>query len=466
MGFIEEVRTFLGDYVITRKEDLIPYMNDASYFTGEMPDAVLLPGSAEDVQRIMRLAYKYEVPVVVKGGGSSLTGSSILKGHGVVISMLRMNRIIDVNLNDKCVIVEPGVRLDDLERFLDGYGHFYPPDPASSRSATVGGSISTNAGGLRGVAYGVTKDWVLGLDVVLADGTLVKFGNRTLKRSAGYDMTALMIGSEGTLGVITKAYLKIWPKPERIARILAFFRTIDDAGKAISEIKEHTIPEMAEFMDKISLDSVPEAITYPDGTNYALIVDASGPVETLQRRKDQIESILKRYAIETWSTTDEKEMNRIYLARKGLYASILRLRKNENEYIVIGDIVVPVSELPSTLKEIEKARDGDGVRSALFGHIGDGNIHANIFADLSDEEAMARVNRFMMDMAMIAVKHGGSVSAEHGIGIEKRKLLIEEMRYNDNMRTLDLMKSIKHLFDPKNILNRGNIFEQDAGSDS
>lgn len=466
MGFIEEVRTFLGNYAITRKEDLIPYMNDASYFTGEMPEAVLLPGSPEDVQRIMKLAYKYEVPVVVRGGGSSLTGSSILKNEGIVISMLRMNHIIDLNLNDKCVVAEPGVRLDDLERFLDKYGHFYPPDPASSRSATVGGSISTNAGGLRGVAYGVTKDWVLGLEVVLADGTLVKFGNKALKRSMGYDMTALMIGSEGTLGIITKAYLKIWPKPERIARILAFFRTIDDAGNAISEVKERIIPEMAEFMDKISLDSVPDAIKYPEGTNYALIVDASGPPETLQRRREQIEGILKKYAIETRSTTDKAEMNRIYLARKGLYASILRLRKSEKEYIVIGDIIVPVSELPSALKEIEKARDVDGVRCALFGHIGDGNIHANIFADLSNEEAMAKVNKFMMDMAMISVRHGGSVSAEHGIGLEKKKLFVEEMRFHDNMRTLDLMRSIKRIFDPKNILNRGNIFDQDAGSDS
>lgn len=459
MAFIEEVRSFLGDYVITRKEDLIPYINDASYFTGEMPETVLLPGSAEDVQRIMKLAYRYEVPVVVRGGGSSLTGSSILKGKGVVMSMLRMNHIIDLNLNDKCVVAEPGVRLDDLERYLDGYGHFYPPDPGSSRSATVGGSISTNAGGLRGVAYGVTKDWVLGLEVVLADGTLVKFGNRALKRSMGYDMTALMIGSEGTIGAITKAYLKIWPKPERVARILAFFRTIDDAGKAISEVKEHTIPEMAEFMDRMSLDSVPDAIKYPDDTNYALIVDASGPPEALQRRRGQIEDVLKKYAIETHSTTDEGEMNRIYLARKGLYASTLKLRKSEREYVIIADVVVPVSELPSALKEIEEARDEDGVRCALLGHIGDGNTHANIFADLSDEAAMSRVNKFMMDMAMISVKHGGSVSAEHGIGLEKKGLLVEEMRFNDNMRTLELMKSIKRIFDPKNILNRGKIFD-------
>ncbi|PYB68801.1 dehydrogenase [Thermoplasma sp. Kam2015] len=459
MEFIDEIRPILGKYVITKKEDLIPYMNDASYFTGEMPQAVLLPGSTQDVQNIMRIAYKYDVPVVVKGGGSSLTGSSILKTEGVVMSMLRMNHILDLNLNDKCVTVEPGVRLDDLERFLEKYDHFYPPDPASSRAATVGGSISTNAGGLRGVAYGVTKDWVLGLEIVLADGTLVKFGNKTLKRSLGYDMTALMIGSEGTLGVITKAYLKIWPKPERIARILAFFKTIDDAGRAIAEIKEHIIPEMAEFMDRISLDSVPDVIKYPQGTNYALLLDASGSKETVQRRKDDIEAILKKYAIETRSTMDETEMNRIYQARKGLYASILKLREKEGEYIVIGDVVVPVSELPSTLKEIEMARDQDGIRAALFGHIGDGNIHANIFADLSDSQSMERVNKFMMDMAMISVRHGGSVSAEHGIGIEKKKLLLEEMRFNDNMRTLELMKSVKKIFDPKNILNRGNIFD-------
>ncbi|BAB59738.1 glycolate oxidase subunit [Thermoplasma volcanium GSS1] len=459
MGFIEEIKSALGNYVITEKKDLIPYMNDASYFTGEMPEAVVLPGSAEDVQTIMRLAYKYEKPVVVKGGGSSLTGSSILKESGIVMSMLRMNRILDINLNDKCVTVEPGLRLNDLQLYLDKYGHFYPPDPASSMAATVGGSISTNAGGLRGVAYGVTKDWILGLDVVLADGTMVKFGNKTLKRTLGYDLTSLMIGSEGTLGVITKAYLKIWPKPQKVARLVAFYQDIESAGRAVNELKVSTIPEMAEFLDKISLDSVPEAITYPPGTKYALIIDVSGPPELLGKKKTETEELLKRYAISTKSTTDPAEMEKIYRARKGLYASILKLRKSEKEYIVIGDIVVPVSELPTSLKEIEKKRDEDGVRAAIFGHIGDGNIHANIFADLGDNSAMDKVNRFMMDLAMVAVKHGGSVSAEHGIGIEKKQLLIEEMKYNNNLRTLDIMKAIKQVFDPKNILNRGNIFE-------
>jgi glycolate oxidase len=459
MGYLNELKSVMGKYVATKMEDLIPYMNDASYFTGEMPEAVVFPGCVNDVIEIMKIANKYEIPVVTKGGGSSLTGSSILKTKGIVISMLRMNKILDVNINDKCVTVEPGLRLDDLDRYLLNFGHFYPPDPASSRSATVGGSISTNAGGLRGIAYGATKEWVLGLEMVLADGTVVKFGNKSLKRSMGYDMTALIVGSEGTLGIITKAYLKIWPRPEKIARILAFFRTIDEAGKAISEIKEHTTPEMAEFMDKISLDSVPDAIKYPPGTGYALIVDASGPAEAIQRRRNEMESILKKYSIETRSTSDEEEMNKIYLARKGLYASILKLRQKESEYVVIADTVVPVSELPLTLKEIEKARDDDGVRAALIGHIGDGNIHANIFADLEDSSEMEKINKFMMDMAMISVKHGGNVSAEHGIGLEKKGLFVEQMKYENNMRTLEIMKAIKAVFDPKNILNRGNTFD-------
>ncbi len=272
-------------------------------------------------------------------------------------------------------------------------------------------------------------------------------------------MTALIIGSEGTLGIITKAYLKIWPKPENVARILAFFRTIKEAGLAIAEIKERVIPEMAEFLDRMSLDNVPDVIRYPADTSYALIVDASGSTETIKRRTDEMESILKRYAIETRSTTNKDEMDRISLARKGLYGAILKLRRKEGEYVVIGDIVVPVSELPSALEEIEKARDEDGIRSPLVGHIGDGNIHTNAFVDLQNRNEMEKVNKFMVDLAMIAIRHGGSVSAEHGIGIEKKNLLIEEMKYNNNMKTLELMRVIKAIFDPKNILNRGNIFD-------
>ncbi len=181
MNCLDELKIALGKYVVTKKEDLIPYLNDASYFIGNMPEAVVFSGCTEDVIKIIKIVNKYEIPIVIRGSGTSLTGASILKTNGIVMSMLRMNNILDVSINDKCVTVEPGVRLDDLERFLDKYGHFYPPDPASSRSATVGGSISTNAGGLRGVAYGATKEWVLGLEVVLADGTLVKLEAKILK---------------------------------------------------------------------------------------------------------------------------------------------------------------------------------------------------------------------------------------------------------------------------------------------
>ncbi len=459
MGYLDEIRSFLGDHVVTRKEDLIPYMNDASYFTGAMPDAVLFPGNDEDVRKIMKVCNDYGVPVYVRGGGSSLTGSSIAKERGVVISMLRMNRIIEIDIDNKCVVAEPGVRLDDLEIALSKYGHFYPPDPASSLAATVGGSISTNAGGLRGVAYGVTKDWVLGLEVVTADGSLLKLGNKALKRTLGYDMVSLMIGSEGTLGIITKAILKIWPLPESTGRILAFYDRIEDAGKAINALKRDTIPQMAEFMDRKSMDSVKSSLEFPENANYTLIVDISAPPESIKRKIEEASEILKNGAISIHVTTDKEEMERIYKARKGLYASTLKIRSSENEYVVIGDIVVPVSDLPESLIQIEDASKKRNINAVFFGHIGDGNIHANIIADISKKEAMENVDGFMMDLGMIALKHGGSVSAEHGIGIEKKKLLVEEMKFNGNLETLELMKQIKHVFDPKNILNRGNIFE-------
>ena len=450
------------EHVLTSKEDLLPYTKDASFFTGKLPNAVILPGTSEEVASIMKICNRDSIPVTVRGGGSSLTGSSIPIEEGIVISMARFDRIIETSIEDRYVVAEAGVKLDNLNLYLSKFKHFYPPDPASSIAATVGGSISTNAGGLRAAMYGATKEWVLGLEVVLPDGTIIQTGGKVLKRSIGYDLTALMIGSEGTLGIITKAILKIAPIPEKYGRIMVYYKSIEEAGKAISALKKNGItPLIAEFMDRISMDSIThtKGIKFPEEAQYLLLIDISSTEESIDRKLKEAYEILKSTElVEIKLTMDPEEMNVMYQARKGLYSSQLSEREKPGEYVIIGDIVVPASRLPYTLKEIRETIEDYGLKVALFGHIGDGNIHANIFADINNDEQMEKVNSFMMDLGRIALRNEGSVSSEHGIGIEKIELLREEYKYKNSIKNIELMRNIKNIFDPKNILNRGKMF--------
>ncbi len=463
MDTVSELKNLLPGKIITEKERKIPYTADASYFTGNEPIAVALPDTVDEVSMIMKFCYENGLNVVPRGGGTSLTGSSVPKENSIVLSMSRFNKVLEVRPENMYVIAEPGVRLDDLNNGLRKFKYFYPPDPASSVAATVGGSVSTNAGGLRASTYGTTKNWVLGLEVVMPDGSVMNTGGKTLKVSAGYDLTALFVGAEGTLGVITKATLKIWPLPESVGRILTYYDSIDKVGKAISRMKElGIIPLIAEFLDRITMDSLERTrgIKFPKEARFALIVDVSSTKESIEGMIEKTRSILEGFQpISVTVTTDPDEMQRIYEARKGAYSSLLSERNSDSERVIIGDIVVPASELPSTLVEAERQIEAHGLKVALFGHIADGNIHLNIYADLDNKEQMESVDSFQEVMGMVAVNHGGSVSAEHGIGLEKKGLLKMEMKAEHNEVELDLMKKLKKLIDPKNIMNGGKIFD-------
>ena len=463
MNVLEELKEVLGDRLLTREEDKIPYMRDASYFAGKIPDAVAIPKTSGEISAIMKMCSSFKVPVTIRSGGSSLTGSSVPTHGGILISMSAMNRILAVKPEDSYVIAEPGVRLDDLNRELEKIGFFYPPDPASSMAATVGGTISTNAGGLRASYYGTTKEWVLGVEVVLPNGEIVEFGGKTLKRTKGYDLTALMIGNEGTLGIITRAILKIWPVPEKVGRIISYFTEITDVGRSVSELKKNgIIPHIAEFMDALSMESVRRAngISFPDNARFLLMIDIASTKESISRLLEKAREIISAFdPVSIDVTLDKDEMAKMYQARKGLYSSSLSLRTDKHQYVVIADLVVPASELPAAFTEIQEMIDKSRLKVMLFGHIGDGNIHGNIFADTRSTEEMEKVDSLQMNLAKIVLSHGGSVSAEHGIGIEKKTLLIEELRERNSEFNLKLMRSIKDNFDPQGLLNRGKIFD-------
>jgi len=452
MDIAGELAKIVGrEYVLTKYEDIVPYVKDASYIEGEKPIAVVIPGNASEVSKVLKLCYENNVPVYVRGGGTSLTGSSVPEG-GIVMSMLRFDRILEVNLKDRYVIVEAGVRVGELNSYLEKYGYMYPPDPASDIAATVGGSINTNAGGVRGARYGATKEWVLGLEVVLPDGTITQFGEKTLKRSEGYDLTALMIGSEGTLGVITKAILKIAPLPKREAMFLAFYDSYKRFGDVIGTLNERgLIPLTAEFLDEVSMNAVKGyGIPYPDNAKALLIIITSEESEQV------LKALNETSPIELRTIKDKKEMDNALKLRKGLYSSLLLERENPEQRVIIGDIVVPPSKISETIDEIYNTAKSSGLKIAVFGHIGDGNVHINIFAGPND---LDKAKELLLETGMIAVKHDGCVSAEHGIGLEKKELLLKEFAYRNNQINLELMKKIKNVFDPKKILNRGKLIE-------
>lgn len=463
MTVLTDLKKILGSNLITDGFQKIPYMTDASPFSGEEPMGIALPDSVDQVSTLLRYCQDNSIPVVVRGGGTSLTGSSVSVRDSVVISMSRFNRILETAIPDRYVIAEPGVRMDDLNAHLAKNGLLYPPDPASSLAATVGGTISTNAGGLRASMYGTTKNWILGLEVVLPDGRVINTGGRVLKRTLGYDLTSLFVGAEGTLGIVTKAILKTWPLPESVGRIQAYYDTIEKIGIAVSSLKENGItPLIAEFLDRITMDSITSAsgLTFPPGARFMLMVDIASTGESIERDLNNASEIMKTAGSLTLTTTrNKKEMEVMYEARKGAYSSLLNLRKSNSERVVIGDIVVPASRLPDALKECESAASGMAIRAALFGHIADGNIHANIYSDPEKPDVVENVERYQAELGKIALKYGGSVSAEHGIGLEKKELLKMELEAYGSEYVLELMRGIRKLFDRNNIMNRGKMFD-------
>jgi len=462
MSVVNELKKNLDNSILSDEIDRITYSSDASYFKGGIPRAVALPNNTSEVSKVMSICDKFSNNVVVRGGGTSLTGASVPDSNSIVMSLMRMNRIYEINPQDSYVETEAGIRLDELNKELSKIGFMYPPDPGSSIAATVGGSISTNAGGLRGATYGSTKNWVLGLEVVLPNGDVIRTGGKTLKRSAGYDLTSLFIGSEGSLGVITKAYLKIVPKPEKVGRIMIYYDSIEKASQAIGKLKSNgIIPLIAEFMDKIAIDSISNRSKFElnKDAKFLIIIDISSTAESIERKlKEAIDILKSTEPIQIIVTQNEQEMQEIYKLRKGLYASELEQRSSNKERVIVADIVVPPSRLPEALGRINELINANNFKVSLFGHIGDGNIHANIFYNQDDSSIQKKINNFMMEFGKIALSLDGSVSAEHGIGLEKKELLLEEMKHYNSERNIEIMKGIKAIIDPKGILNRGKIF--------
>ena len=372
-----------------------------------------------------------------------------------------MDRILSIDSDNLVAMVEPGVVTAELQRQVEKEGLFYPPDPASKEFSTLGGNVAECAGGPRCLKYGVTKDYVLGLEVVTATGEILKTGGETLKSVAGYDLTKLFVGSEGTLGIITKIILKLLPKPAAKKTMLIFFDSIDGAAESVSEIiKAKIIPTTLEFMDKATINCIREssAIAIPESCQAILIIEVDGDPEVLAPQADRILAITSRLGtIDTKIAETPEESEEIWQVRRIVSPSLRKINPDKfNE-----DIVVPRSKVPEMIRILEQLSDKYDVPIVNFGHAGDGNIHVNIMVDMSEAGMEQTVDTLLNIIFQEAIKLKGSISGEHGIGTAKAKYL--EMELGE--ATLTCMKTIKQALDPENILNPGKIFyEQNAGA--
>jgi glycolate oxidase len=450
-SIVKELKNIVGSaYLSTSSEDMVVYSYDATQ-REVLPWAVARPASAQEVSEILRLANRELFPVVPRGAGTGMSGGSVPVHGGLVLSLERMNRILEIDDENLVAVVEPGVITGELQREVEARGLFYPPDPASNQFCTIGGNVAECAGGLRAVKYGVTKDYVLGLEVVLPTGEIIRTGARTAKSVAGYDLTKLIVGSEGTLGVVTTVILRLLPLPESVRTISAFFGTIEGAATAVAKIiASRIIPRALEFVDRHALRAVENYLKedIAGGAVAMLLVEVDGAADFTAREIERIAEIM------TWAGAShvkkaetDAEREQLWKARRSISPALYTIKpKKVNE-----DIVVPRSRIPDILREIEEIAKRYDLLIVNFGHAGDGNIHTNIMIDEADKP---RAESAVKEIFESTLRMGGSISGEHGIGLSKAVYLPMEV----GPAALTAMKHIKQALDPNNILNPGKIF--------
>ncbi len=455
--FIAKLREIVGkEHVETDKADLICYSYDATQ-RKFLPDVVVHPGTPQEISRIMQLVNEHKIPVFPRGAGSGFTGGSLPTKGGMVLVMTRLDRILEIDEENLVATVEPGVVTEQFQQAVEKVGLFYPPDPASLKFSTLGGNVAECAGGPRCVKYGVTKDYILGLEVVTPTGDIIKTGGQTMKGVVGYDLTKLMCGSEGTLAVITKIIIKLLPLPEAKKTMLILFDSIDGAAQAVSAIiRGKIIPTTLEFMDGRTIDCVRQAtdLQVPDDAQAVLIIEVDGDREFLAKQVGKISEIIKPLGVvETRVAETPEESEALWQIRRSVSASLRKVNPDKfNE-----DICVPRSKVPEMIRKIDVIADRYDVPIVNFGHAGDGNIHVNVMIDSKIPGEQEKADKAIKEVFREALALGGTMSGEHGVGIMKAPFISMEL----TKTAIDYMKTIKKALDPNNILNPGKIFPSD-----
>lgn len=434
-------------------EDRICYGTDASKRRA-LPDVVVRPGSAGEVSRILVLANERRVPVYPRGAGSGLTGGAVPLKGGIALETTRMNRVISVNRDDMVAVVEPGVVLADLQARVERERLFYPPDPASSAFCTVGGTLAECAGGLHCVKYGVTRDYVLSAEAVLPTGEIIHTGSRTMKSVVGYDLGRLLVGSEGTLCVFTRATLRLVPLPECVRTVMALFSGIGDAVRGARDvIRAGIVPRTLEILDEMTIRCIAAYRPFgiPPGTRAILLAETDGAVGETARDAERIAALFESAAaLSVELTRDRSEADLLWEIRRAASPALYHVSSGKmNE-----DVCVPLSALADLFRGANGIAERNRVAVACFGHAGDGNIHVNILYDTEDEDERGRAEKAVGELFRMVLDLGGSISGEHGIGTAKARFLSWEV----GEKEIALMRSIKRLLDPNDILNPGKIF--------
>jgi glycolate oxidase len=452
--FLDDLRAALPDLrLLTEVSDRESYRHDeTAYLDAGLPGAVAFPVDTAEVSTILRLASQHRVAVVPRGAGTGLSGGAAGIDGAVTIVLTRMNRIIEIDPDNLCVVTQPGVINAELKAAVAREGLFYPPDPASYETCSIGGNLGTNAGGLCCVKYGQTRDWVLGLEVVLADGTVIRTGGRTVKDTAGYSLTHLFVGSQGTLGIITEATLRLRPLPGPRATLIAFFATLGAAGDAVASMtRAGLVPVTLELLDQETILAVDDAhnLGLDRAAAAMLLVESDAPGAAAGAELDEAEAaILAAGATSAVRAADAQEADWLRQARR------LALRALERKGTVrMEDVGVPRSRVPELLVAIERITTAHKVRCATFGHAGDGNLHPNLIFDRDDPDA-ARLTHVVRDeIFQAALDLGGTVTAEHGIGAARR----EWLPIQRGEGAVAAMRAIKGALDPLGILNPGRV---------
>lgn len=451
---------FPAEDVSDAPEDLLVYGYDAT--GGEAaPEIVAFPRTAEQVSRVLRLANERGFPVTARGAGSGFVGGAIPTHDGVVLVMTRMDRILEIDEDNLTALVEPGLVTAKLQEAVEARGLFYPPDPASLKVSTLGGNVVMGAGGPRAVKYGVTRDYVLGLEVVLPTGEIIQTGAKTVKSVVGYDVTRLMVGSEGTLGVVTKIRLKLLPKPETVKTALAVFGAVGDAARAVSAIiKAKIIPRTLEFMDKSAVTAVEDYLRagLPTEAAAILLIETDGPEKTAGEELRRIREILEELGVIRVETArDEAERERLWTVRRSISPAIFRIRPTK----INEDVTVPRSKIPDLMERLAELSERTGLPIVNFGHAGDGNIHVNVMTDKKNAGEYERALGAVDEVFRICLELGGTLSGEHGIGITKAGYIESEI----GPAGVELVRRIKAAFDPNNVLNPGKIVPEKAAAE-
>lgn len=441
--------------VLLDESDRYSYAFDASFGT-YLPDAVIQTKNVQELAALVKLANQEGIPIYPRGQATSLSGGPLPVQGGIVIDLSVMDDVLEVYEEDLVAVVSPGVLTAAIHKAAEEKGLMYPPDPSSSHVSTIGGNLAENSGGPRGLKYGVTKDYVIGLEVITPEGDIIQTGGKTVKNVTGYDLTKLLVGSEGTLGIITKATLRLLPKPLGTATLMVVFSTLVDAGKAISKILSAGIlPSKMELMDQASIVAVEnyQPMGLPTDAEAIILLELDGHPLALAEEIQSVEQLCYSVgATKVQIPQNDAEKEEIWKARKLVSPAIVRIKPTK----ISEDATVPRSKIPEMCERLQQIKQTYNVDLVVFGHAGDGNLHPNIICDKNDAEEMARVEKAVAEIFAAAVELGGTLSGEHGIGTMKAPFMEMEL----GKVGLDMMKRIKQAWDPNNIMNPGKIFPE------